>query len=121
MHITAQTQQMLALLDKKTLVPSLKEVTARAVPAVKENRVGNEQPMHPASEIRPMRLRHQMKMVSHQHKAENLHIKSLRRYFQRLNKARPIPIVPKYCLPRVATPAEVINRLLKFDPKRTRH
>ena len=66
MHIAAQTRQIIALLHQKTLVAPLEEVAAQAMLAVEEHRVSNQQPMHPAPEIWPVRLCHKMKMVRHE-------------------------------------------------------
>jgi len=65
MHVAAQAQQIIALLHQETLVTTLKQMTTRPMPPVKINRVGNQQPMHPASQIWPVGLRGQMKMVPH--------------------------------------------------------
>ena len=65
MHVATQAQQIIALLRQKTLVTTLKQMTTGTMPPVKINRVGNQQPMHPASQIWPVGLRDQMKMVPH--------------------------------------------------------
>jgi hypothetical protein len=50
------------------------------MPPIKINRVANQQPMHPAPQICPMRLRDQMKMVAHENKTQNRRLEPLRRF-----------------------------------------
>jgi hypothetical protein len=72
MHVAAQAQQIITLLHQKTLVTTLKQMTTRTMPPVEINRVGNQQPMHPVSQIWPVGLRDQMKMIPHQTIGMNL-------------------------------------------------
>src|SRR5207247_6854231 len=121
MHIATQPQEMIALLHQKTLVAALKQMTARMMPPVKIHRVGNQQPMHPLPQIGPMRLRHQMKMVGHQNKAQNRRIKTLRRLAKQLHEASAISLVVKYRLTRIAPATQVIDRTFKFYAQRSSH
>jgi hypothetical protein len=66
MYLAAQPQQLIVLLHKKTLVPPLKQLTARAMPPIKINRAANQQRMHRAAQICPVHLCDHMKMVAHQ-------------------------------------------------------
>ena len=121
MQVTAQAQQIIALLHQKTLVPALEKVTTGAMPPVEEHRVGHRYPMHPTAQIGPMRPRNQMNMIAHQHKAKNGDIEASRRFCQQFYKPTAIPIIPKDPLPGVAPRANVIDCLLKFDSQRPGH
>ena len=110
MHITTQPRQIIALLHQKALVAPLKQMATRAMPPIKINRVGNQQPMHPLPQIGPTRFRHQVKMVAHQNKAQNRRIKTLRRLVKHFHKASAIPLIVTYQLTRIAPRAQVIDR-----------
>jgi len=81
----------------------------------------NQTQMHPASQICPVRLCDQMKMVAHQNKTQNRRLKSLRRFAQQLQKANAIALVMKNCLAGIASCAEMIDGIFKLHPQRTRH
>jgi len=121
MHITTQPRQIIALLHQKALVAPLKQMATRAMPPIKINRVGNQQPMHPLPQIGPTRFRHQVKMVAHQNKAQNRRIKTLRRLVKHFHKASAIPLIVTYQLTRIAPRAQVIDRAFKFYAQRPRH
>src|SRR5262249_37423550 len=121
MHIPAQAQQMVALLYQKTLVASLKQMTAGMMPPVKVDRVGNQKPMHPLAQIGPMRLRHQMKVVAHQNKTQDHRIKTLCRLPKQLHKASAVSLVVKDRLTRIAPATQVIERIFKFHAQRPGH
>ena len=77
--------------------------------------------MHPLPQIGPMRLRHQMKMVAHQNKAQDRRIKTLRRLAKQLHKASAISLVVKYRLTRIAPATQVIDGIFKFYAQRPSH
>ena len=121
MHVTAQCQQVIALLHEKTLIATLEKVTAAAVPSVEEHRVSHCQPVHPTAQISAMRLCNQVHMIPHQHKAKNGDIKASRRFCQQFYKPAAIAIIPKGPLPGVAARANVIDRVLKLNSQRPGH
>ena len=88
-------------------------MAAAAMPPIEKHRVRDRQPMHPATQIGPMRLRDQMNMIAHQHETKDGNLKTPSRFLQKLKKARPIAIIPKDPLPGVAPRAEMIDRILK--------
>lgn len=71
MDVTAQAQQIITFLHQKTLVAPLKKMAAALVPPIEIRGVGDVEPVHPTPQIRPMCLRHQVNMISHQDKTEN--------------------------------------------------
>src|SRR6266403_3238102 len=121
MHVAAQAQKVIALLHQKTLVSTLKQVTARAMPPIEIHRVRNQQPMHPTAQICPMRLRNQMKMVAHQNKTQNRGLKTLRRFAQQFHKSGAITLIVKNCLAGIASCAEMINGIFKLYSQGPRH
>ncbi len=121
MYVTAQTQQIIALLHQKTLVAPLEEMTAALVPAVEKYCVSHCQPMHPTAQIRPMCLRHEVHMIPHQHKTKNGDVKASRRFCQQFYKPTAIAVIPKNPLPGVAAGANMIDGFLKFHSQRPRH
>jgi hypothetical protein len=68
-----------------------------------------------------MRLRNQVNMIAHQHKAKNRRIKASRRFCQQFYKPVAIPIIPENPLPGVATAAHMIDGILKLDSQRPGH
>src|SRR6266403_5026206 len=121
MHVAAQAQKVIALLHQKTLVSTLKQVTARAMPPIEIHRVRNQQPMHPTAQICPMRLRNQMKMVPHQNKTQNRGLKTLRRFAQQFHKSSAITLIVKNRLAGIASCAEMINGIFKLYSQGPRH
>jgi hypothetical protein len=99
----------------------LEEVTIATMPTVKVNRVTHHQPMHPSAQIPAMGLRHQMKMVCHEHKSHRRHLVTAAGALQQLQKLNSIAIVSEYLLPHIAPGAEMINGVLKFNPQRASH
>src|SRR4051812_43956889 len=96
-------------------------MTAEMVPPIKIDRIGHQKPVHPAPQIWPVRLRHQMKMVAHQNKTENRAIKASRRFTEQFEKASAVLFVMENGLPRIAARTKMINRVLKLYPQRPRH
>lgn len=110
MQVTAQAQQIIALLHQKNFCSALEKMTTGAMPPVEEHRIGDRKPMHPTAQIGPVRLGNHVNMVAHQHKAKNGDIEASRRFGQQLDP-----------LPGVAARANMIDCVLKFDSQRPGH
>ena len=77
--------------------------------------------MHPAAQIGPARLGHEMKMVPHQDKCQSHHVESLGRNFQKFQKRNLVPRIDENSLPRITTPEKMIDGAFKLQSQRTRH
>lgn len=122
MHVATQREQVApSALHQKALKAPLKQVTTAAVPPIEVDRISHREPVHPPGQIWPVRLRDQMKMITHEHEAENGDIKAARRFLQKPHEPRLILRATEDSLTGIPAGAQMIDRILKLNTQRPGH
>ena len=102
-------------------VPTLKQVTDAAVPAIEPLRVRRLQRQHHSRQLRRATLDGQMEVVAHQAKGQHPQAKPLPTPNQPIEVLLPIPVIPEHRLALVASRDDVIHGPLSLQTQRPRH
>jgi hypothetical protein len=108
-------------IDEERFVTSAKDVAEEFVAVVEANGVGAEKPAHAFDQVRFRRLRHQVKMISHETVGVHLPAGFLAGFSQRFEEIMPVNVVEKDILAPIAAAHQVVNRTRKLNSKLAGH
>src|SRR6266446_5465434 len=108
MHIPGHSLQPHSVFDENRFESALKQMTTPPVSPVKPDAVAHIEPLGRSAEIGLRRFHYQVIMVVHQDVSMEAHSETKRHLGQQFQEMDPIPVLPKYVPPFVASCGDVI-------------